>query len=194
MVATGIYLTNRGEGAAPATTAAGPTTTTVPAETTTTAPDADAIPAGFVEYADPQGGFAMVLPEGFAVDVDEQNRLTQATSGDTRIAVRWFEPAVDPLAFLGSERDRLAGFSQYQEIAFEEQPFGGFPGGFWEFEFAQNEDPDLLLRSTGRVFTVGEGEAQVTYAVFFRGPADGFDALQEDVFSVVEESFGALRG
>jgi hypothetical protein len=195
MVATGLYLTNDGEVAAPGPTTTEAPTTTEPEpepEPTTTAPEG--IPAGFVEYNDPQDGFAVALPEGFTVDVDPETHLTQATAGDTRIAVRWLAPAVDPLAFLGSERDRLAAFPRYQEIAFDDQPFGDFPGGFWEFEFAQNNDPDLLLQSTGRVFTVGQGDAQTTYAVFFRGPAEEFEQLQTDVFSVVEESFQPLRG
>ena len=45
------------------------------------------------------------------------------------------------------------------------------------------------MRSTGRAFTVGDGADQVTYAVFFRGPAADFERLQAEVFSVVEDSF-----
>lgn len=174
---------------AASTTTAAPTTTEAPS---TTAPVT--VPAGFVEYTDPQGGFVIAVPEGMAVTLDDVNHTTELTSGESRIAVRWFGPPVDPLDFLNSERDRLSGFPRYRELVFEAQPFREFPGGFWEFEFAQSNNPDLLLHSTGRVFTVGTGDDEVTYAVFFRGPADGFDDLEADQFSVSEESFEPLFG
>ena len=166
------------------TTAAPPTT-----EPTETTVDGGEVPAGFVEYADPQGGFTMLQPEGFDVAVDEENHVTELTAGATRIAVRWFAPPVDPIAFLEGERDRLAGFPEYREVSFEEQTFLDAPGGFWEFEFADPANPDVLMHSTGRAFVIGEDDEQVTYALFFRTPAGDFDQLAADTFSVVEQSF-----
>jgi eukaryotic-like serine/threonine-protein kinase len=180
------------ESTAPTTTTPpAPTTTTEPEPTTTTEPGG--LPAGFVEYADPQGGFTIALPDDMDVTVNETDHLSEFVSGDTRVAVRWFSPAIDQQAFVDSERNRLSGFPGYEEIAFEEQAFRDSPGFFWEFEFAQPSDPDPLLHSTGRVFTMGEGDTAVTYALFFRSAADEFDAL-EDEFALIEDSFVPLLG
>ena len=127
--------------------------------------DADA-GAGGVAYADPQGGFEVVLPEGLAVELDEGTHLTQATAGDLRIAIRWFDDPVDPAGFIAAEEERLLEFPGYERL---ELTADGDDVS-WTFTFAQPSDPGRLLRSTGRAFVV-EGR---TYAVFVRAadPAD----------------------
>jgi hypothetical protein len=170
--------------------AAAPTTTTVAETTTTTAPaEEPAVPAGFVQYVDPQGGFAMAIPEGMTVDVDEADHTTVMTSGDVRIGVRWFAPPVEPEAFLRSERARLSAFPAYAEARFVGKAFGTFPGAFWEFDFAQRTNPDVLLHQTGRAFLVGGAGQQFTFSLFLRARAAEFAQVQQQLFSVVEGSF-----
>jgi hypothetical protein len=174
------------------TAAAAAALTTTAADTTTTAPaeEAAAVPAGFVQYVDPQGGFAMAVPEGMDVQVDEGGHTTVMTSDDVRIAVRWFAPAVDPVDFLRTEQRRLAAFPAYAEARFEGTPFGSFPGALWEFDFAQNSNSDVLLHQTGRAFLVGGGSGeQFTFSLFLRARATDFAQLQQQLFSVVEGTF-----
>jgi hypothetical protein len=171
-------------------TAADPTTTTGAETTTTTAPvEEPAVPAGFVQYVDPQGGFAMAIPEGMTVEVDEADHTTVMTSGDVRIGVRWFAPPVEPEAFLRSERARLSAFPAYAEARFEGKAFGTSPGAFWEFDFAQRTNPDVLLHQTGRAFLVGGADQQFTFSLFLRARAADFAQVQQQLFSVVEGSF-----
>jgi len=176
----------------PGTTMPPPDTTAPPPDTTappeTTMPPEPGPPAGFTEYVDPQGGFRMLLPHEMAVALDERRRLTEATVGYVRIGVRWFDPGVKPDGFLERERQRIVGQPRYRELTFEERPFRDYPGGFWEYDFAFRGNPDRLLHSTGRAFSV-HGH---TFALFFRGPAEDFDALEAQVFDVVEQSFQPL--
>jgi hypothetical protein len=178
----------------PATTVSAPDTTGAgePPVTTTTAPPDDdgGVPAGFVRYEDPQGGFRTLLPADFHVSLDEDRRVTEITSGDVRIGVRWFEPGVDHAAFREREEQRVAALPRYRELALRSEPFGELPGTFWEFEFAFNGAPDDLLHSTGRTFDSGG----FAFGLFFRGPAGEFDRLERDVFAVVEDAFEPLAG
>ena len=156
-----------GGGAATTAETAAPTSapaTTAPQQPGTTAPQQPGTPAGLVEYVDPQGGFKMLVPEGYAIDVDADKHFTEITSGSTSITVRWFEPGIDPIGYLGREQQRIAALPRYQSLALAEQPFGQYPGTFWEFEFAFNGNHDRLLHATGRVFSVG----QHTHGLFFR--------------------------
>jgi eukaryotic-like serine/threonine-protein kinase len=187
-------------GSAPATTVSQPSTTatggqpsTTARPTTTTRPTTTAargVPAGFVRYEDPQGAFTAAVPDAYALDVDADRHLTEFTLDHRAITVRWFEPGIDPIGYLGREQRRIAALPRYRRIALEQRAFGGHPGTFWAFEFAFNGAPDRLLRSTGRVFAV-EGH---TFGVFFRAPAEEFADLQAEVFSVVERTFRPTVG
>jgi hypothetical protein len=193
--ALGVLLAVRGDdvrGSATTTPVSTAPRTTTPATTapTTTSPPQPGPPAGFVEYVDPQGGYKMLLPPGYAIDVDADRHLTEITSDHTAITVRWFDPGIDPIGYLGREQQRIAALPHYRSLALEEQPFGQYPGSFWELEYAFNGNPDLLLHSTGHVFSVGGH----TFGLFFRAPTDQFGPLQSNVFSVVERSFQPLVG
>jgi hypothetical protein len=140
--------------------------------TSTSAPGAGelkrTVPSGFVDYADPEGGFAILRPETAEVSLDAPRHLTEFVTGSVRIAVRWVAPAIDPEALLQSERARLSESPGYAELAFDDEEFLGSPGGLWEFEFADPADPERVLRSRGRAFVVDAGERRVTFALFVR--------------------------
>jgi hypothetical protein len=150
-----------------------PTPTAPPSPPDTAPPAVDDV------YVDPQGGFEVVLPAGVEVALDEAAHVTEATSGDLRIAIRWFDDPVDPVAFITAEEARLADFPGYERVALT-----GDDPVEWTFAFAQPSDPGRLLHSTGRAFVV-EGR---TYAVFVRA-AD--PAEVESILAGIDASFDA---
>lgn len=161
------------------TPAGDPTPTAPPAPPEGPAPPAPpSPPAADATYVDPQGGFRVAFPAGVAVALDADAHVTEATAGDLRIAVRWFDEPLDPAAFIAAEEERLTGFPGYERLALE----GDGDDLVWTFAFAQPSAPDQLLHSTGRAFVV-DGR---TYAVFVRA-AD--PAEVESVLAGIDATF-----
>jgi eukaryotic-like serine/threonine-protein kinase len=148
------------------------------------------VPAGFVEYVDPQGGFKLLIPEGFTPRLDAGRHFTEFLSEHTAITVRWFEPGTDPAAYLDAEQQWIGALPHYQSLAERQQPFGEHPGALWEYQFAWEGDPNRRLHAIGRVFAVGDH----TFGLWFRAPAEQYAAQAAQIFTTVAESFQPLVG
>jgi hypothetical protein len=114
------------------------TTTTTVASTTTTTPAGGALPAGWVEYRNPQAGYRIGHPAGWNVRPASGHivdMVDPATGAYLRID--WTAtPRPDPVA---DWRQQAAAFGPrhqgYQEIRIAKVPYRNYNAAAWEFRY-----------------------------------------------------------
>ncbi len=144
----------------PPTEAAGPATTTAPTtsntsatstssttSTSTTVPatSAGAAPVlpGWTSYSDPQIGYRLNYPSGWAVVSGRSTTEFRDPAGGTFIALTWRRGTVDdPLAAERQSGQRHAASDQdYHQVALQTTTFQNEPAAYLEFTFQDNGVP-----------------------------------------------------